>query len=183
MRGDARVPGAFAGAQVETWRGGTPQGAAVPAHAPGKRRLFRRGRTGSLPWLRSDKSHACTSGGTQRPEKPPGPTRNQAKSLQSCPTLCDPIDGSPPGSSVPGILYRAAQRALDSASNPSSPLSVALTRLPPLLEPLFLHPTSSPCFTRGLRTGPNPPNDSSNPYGRDLHIGSPWVAPGTHCLA
>ena len=27
-----------------------------------------------------------------------------AKSLQSCPTLCDPIDGSPPGSIVPGIL-------------------------------------------------------------------------------
>ena len=27
-----------------------------------------------------------------------------AMSLQSCPTLCDPIDGSPPGSPVPGIL-------------------------------------------------------------------------------
>ena len=27
-----------------------------------------------------------------------------AKSLQSCPTLCDPIDGSPPGSPVLGIL-------------------------------------------------------------------------------
>ena len=27
-----------------------------------------------------------------------------AKLLQSCPTLCDPIDGSPPGSPVPGIL-------------------------------------------------------------------------------
>ena len=27
-----------------------------------------------------------------------------AKSLQSCPTLCGPIDGSPPGSPVPGIL-------------------------------------------------------------------------------
>ena len=27
-----------------------------------------------------------------------------AKSLQSCPTLCDPIDDSPPGSPVPGIL-------------------------------------------------------------------------------
>ena len=27
-----------------------------------------------------------------------------AKSLQSCRTLCDPIDGSPPGSAVPGIL-------------------------------------------------------------------------------
>ena len=27
-----------------------------------------------------------------------------AKSFQSCPTLCDPIDSSPPGSPVPGIL-------------------------------------------------------------------------------
>ena len=27
-----------------------------------------------------------------------------AKSLQSCPTLCDLIDGGPPGSAVPGIL-------------------------------------------------------------------------------
>ena len=27
-----------------------------------------------------------------------------AKSLQSCLTLCNPIDGNPPGSSVPGIL-------------------------------------------------------------------------------
>ena len=27
-----------------------------------------------------------------------------AKSLQSCPTLCDPIDGSTPGSPIPGIL-------------------------------------------------------------------------------
>ena len=27
-----------------------------------------------------------------------------AKSLQSCPTLCDPRDGSPPGSTIPGIL-------------------------------------------------------------------------------
>ena len=31
-------------------------------------------------------------------------TAAAAKSLQSCPTLCDPIDGSPPGSPVPGIL-------------------------------------------------------------------------------
>ena len=32
------------------------------------------------------------------------PTAAAAKSLQLCPTLCDPIDGSPLGSSVPGIL-------------------------------------------------------------------------------
>ena len=31
-------------------------------------------------------------------------TAAAAKSLQSCPTLCDPIVGSPPGSPVPGIL-------------------------------------------------------------------------------
>ena len=31
-------------------------------------------------------------------------TTSAAKSLQSCPTLCDPIDISPPGSPVPGIL-------------------------------------------------------------------------------
>ena len=29
---------------------------------------------------------------------------NAAKSLQSCPTLCDPVDGSPPGFPIPGIL-------------------------------------------------------------------------------
>ena len=31
-------------------------------------------------------------------------TATAAKSLQSCPTLCDPIDGSPTGSPVPGVL-------------------------------------------------------------------------------
>ena len=41
------------------------------------------------------------------PPEPPGKPiylSAAAKSLQSCPTLCDPIDGSPPGSPVPGIL-------------------------------------------------------------------------------
>ena len=33
-----------------------------------------------------------------------------ANSLQSCPTLCNPIDGSPPGSSVPGILQAVLGR-------------------------------------------------------------------------
>ena len=41
-----------------------------------------------------------------------------AKSLQSCPTLCDPIDGSPPGSPVPGILQaRTLEWAAISFSN------------------------------------------------------------------
>ena len=41
-----------------------------------------------------------------------------AKSLQSCPTLCDPIDGSPPGSPFPGILQaRTPEWAAISFSN------------------------------------------------------------------
>ena len=32
------------------------------------------------------------------------PAAVAAELLQSCPTLCDPIDGSPPGSPIPGIL-------------------------------------------------------------------------------
>jgi len=41
-----------------------------------------------------------------------------AESLQSCPTLCDPIDGSPPGSPVPGILQaRTLERVTISFSN------------------------------------------------------------------
>ena len=39
------------------------------------------------------------------PGKPMGqPAAAAAKSLQSCLILCDPTDGSPPGSAVPGIL-------------------------------------------------------------------------------
>ena len=41
---------------------------------------------------------------SEPPGKPKLPLAPAAKSLQSCPTLCDPIDGSPPGSPVPGIL-------------------------------------------------------------------------------
>jgi len=47
--------------------------------------------------------------GRRNPSKTVGVARGHqraaaAKSLQSCPTVCDPIDGSPPGSPVPGIL-------------------------------------------------------------------------------
>ena len=43
-----------------------------------------------------------------------------AKSLQSCPTLHDPIDGSPPGSPVPGILQaRTLEWVAISFSGPS----------------------------------------------------------------
>ena len=38
------------------------------------------------------------------PRRPCSVFSPAAKSLQSCPTLCDPVDGSPPGSPIPGIL-------------------------------------------------------------------------------
>ena len=45
-------------------------------------------------------------------------TNLAAKSLQSCPTLCDPTGHSPPGSSVPGILQaRTLEWAAISFSN------------------------------------------------------------------
>ena len=62
-----------------------------------------------------------------------------AKSLQSCPTLCDPIDGSPPGSPVPGILQAGTLKwvAMSSSNESESESEVAQpTRL--------LHPWDFP---------------------------------------
>ena len=58
-----------------------------------------------------------------------------AKSLQSCPTLCDPIDGSPPGSPVPGILQaRTLEWVAISFSLPSNSFShIFLTHFPPFI--------------------------------------------------
>ena len=57
-----------------------------------------------------------------------------AKLLQSCPTLCDPIDGSPPGSAVPGILQaRTLEWAAMCFSN-------AIYPTPPYFQVPSLHP-------------------------------------------
>ena len=59
---------------------------------------FSRGSSWPRDWTR-----VCVSWiGRQVPLAPPAAAA--AKSLQSCPTLCDPIDGSPPGSRVHGTL-------------------------------------------------------------------------------
>ena len=54
-----------------------------------------------------------------------------AKSLQSCPTLCDPIDGSPPGSPVPGILQA---RVLEWGAITFSDIRMLLTSIQGFLE-------------------------------------------------
>ena len=67
------------------------------------------GDTGSIPAPRRShmpQSNYATTATTEAHSLEPV-LRNRrcyAKSLQSCPPLCDPIDGSPPGPAVPGIL-------------------------------------------------------------------------------
>ena len=58
--------------------------------------------------IQSQSEGLCTS----------GPAAAAAKSLQSCQTLCDPIDGSPPGSLIPVILQaRILEKVAISFSN------------------------------------------------------------------
>ena len=68
-----------------------------------------------------------------------------AKSLQSCPTLCDPTDGSPPGSLVPGILQaRTLEGVAISFSNAWQSQAI----------PLVTHfPFSSTVLTRVAKGG------------------------------
>ena len=58
----------------------------------------------------SEKEYVCiTESLCYTPEAAAAAAAAAAKSLQLCLTLCDPIDGSPPGSSVPGILQARIQ--------------------------------------------------------------------------
>ena len=57
----------------------------------------------SIQRLKLHLLHQQVDSTTVPPEKP-NDYLYAAKSLQSCPTLCNPIDGSPPGSPLPGIL-------------------------------------------------------------------------------
>ena len=61
-----------------------------------------------------------------------------AKSLQSCPTLCDPIDGSPPGSPVPVILQARTPEWVDISFSNAWKWKVkvkSLSRVRPLATP------------------------------------------------
>ena len=67
-----------------------------------------------------------------------------AKSHQSCPTLCDPIDGSPPGSPIPGILQaRTLEWVAVSFSN-ACIRAKSLQSCPTLCDPIDGGPPGSP---------------------------------------
>ena len=77
------------------------------------------------------------------------PAAAAAKSLQSCPTLCSPIDGSPPGSAVPGILQASHLQRF------WSPRKQNLTLLPLLLLTLsFSSFQGAEFYTHSLFMGP-----------------------------
>ena len=82
-----------------------------------------------------------------------------AKLLQSCPTLCDPIDGSPPGFPVPGILQaRTLEWVAISFSNASKwKVKVKSQSCPTLSDPMDCDPPGSSvhgiCQARVLEWG------------------------------
>ena len=82
-----------------------------------------------------------------------------AKSLQSCPTLCDPIDSSPPGSLVPGIhqartLDNRGGAVKEQGLNKSFTLSPFSSFAPH--KALLSHFTHRPCNSRSPRDPPWP---------------------------
>ena len=64
-----------------------------------------------------------------------------AKSLQSCPTLCDPIDCSPPGSPVPGILQARSGLPFPSPMHESEKWKWSCSVVSDSLWPHGLQPT------------------------------------------
>ena len=58
--------------------------------------------------------------GEEKPEKFKVETAAAAKSLQLCPIPCDPVDGSPPGSPIPGILQARKKQGGIKKSTPSA---------------------------------------------------------------
>ena len=90
---DRQAPLSMAFSRQEYWSG-------LPGPPPGD--LHNPGIPGIEPM--SHKSPSLAGGFFTTWEALSGVAAAAAKSLQSCPTLCDPTDGSPPGSPVPGIL-------------------------------------------------------------------------------
>ena len=98
---------------------------------------------GDLPDPGIPKSPACQVDSLQseQPGKPHAAAA--AKSLQSCLTLCDPIDGSPPGSSVPGILQARIMEWVAISSSNACMHAKSLQSCPTLCDPMDSSPPGS----------------------------------------
>ena len=78
-----------------------------------------------------------------------------AKSLQSCPTLCDPIDGSPPGFPIPGILQARSRLPFPSPMHESEKWKGSRSVMSDSSQPHGLQPTTllRPWDSPGKSTG------------------------------
>ena len=134
-----------------------------------------------------------------------------AKSLQSCPTLCDPIDDSPPGSPVPGILqvrtlewvaisfsnawkWKVKMKSLSRVQLCATP-EMAAHQAPPTLgfsrqEHCSVFPFTSPMHeSEKWKWSRSVVSDSEQPHGlQPTRLLCPWYFPGKntgmgcHCL-
>ena len=99
-----------------------------------------------------------------------------AESLQSCPTLCDLIDGSPPGCPVPGILQaRTLEWVAISFSNANSrEYQILRTHKKPLEYKTQHHPTTNSTLYRACHQN-NKQNKTTNPIisRQDYHLTQP----------
>ena len=127
-----------------------------------------------------------------------------AKSLQLGPIRCDPTDGSPPGSSVPGILYAKILEWVAISFSNACMHAKSLQSCPTLWDPIDGSPPSSPVSGILQARTPFPPpmhesekwkwshsvmSDSSRPQGlQPTGLLRPWDFPGKsagvgcHCL-
>ena len=101
-----------------------------------------------------------------------------AKSLQSCPTLCNPIDGSPPGSAVPGIFQARKLEWVVISFSRTNPREYQIVRTHTQTKPLEYktqyHPTTSStmCRTPHLNNKQNK-NTNRNISRQDYHLTQP----------
>ena len=103
------------------------------------------------------------------PSSSPAAAAAAAKSLQSCPTLCGPTDGSPPGSPVPGILQARTLKWVDISSSKAWKWKVkvkSLSRVWLLAIPwttAYQAPPSMGFSRQEYRSGVPLPSPSSSP--------------------
>ena len=86
---------------------------------------------GSLPLMPPGKPPVCCAAAAA------------AKLLQLCPTLCDPLDGSPSGSAVPGILQARTLECVAISFSNACMHAKSLQSCPPLCDPMDSSPPGS----------------------------------------
>ena len=78
----------------------------------------------------------CSLGSSNFLEEISAAAAAAAKLHQLCPTLCDPVDGSPPGSSIPGILQARTLEWVAISSSNAWKWKVKVKSLSPLRDPM-----------------------------------------------